>query len=152
LVGRVNTIWGKPIDVPIPLYKNPENLTGFDSNARGILSNNGDLFLAQKSSVSHDDILKTLYEKNLVSRGAAFNYSTELPEDFVAVQRAGGSNGFGQSSAYDEFPVYYEQIFDEANAKQPFKFNNSMSEQLDPNNLISYTPDGYDAGIVNEKS
>jgi len=153
LVGYVDTVWGRPLQVPIPIYKNPRSLKYFNNSIRGILLSNGDIYLAQTNSAMHDDMLKMLSEKGLVSRGAALNYSIEYPEEFVAIQRAGNLNKFAQSMAYDKFPIYYETMFDEANKKQPFEFSHfQVNEQLDPNNMISYAPDGYDRGIVNEKS
>jgi small-conductance mechanosensitive channel len=58
----------------------------------------------------------------LISYAATFDYGEKLPEEFIAVVRNSKTNMFGQSTAYDEIPVYYRQIFDEANTKLPYKF------------------------------
>jgi hypothetical protein len=153
VIGYANKQWDKPINPPVPIYKNPMSLEGFGREARGIIFNNGDFYLAQTTQPAHETILKLLSELGVVSYATTFNYFSEYPEEFIAVMRAFDSNTFTQSTAYDDFPIYYQAIFDMANEKYPFKFHNmEMSEQLDPNNMISYHPDGYDAGIVNEKT
>lgn len=152
VVGYIDKQWDRPINPPVPIYKNPMSLEGFGREARGIIFSNGDFYLAQTTQPAHETILKLLSELGVVSYATTFNYFSEYPEEFVAVMRAFDSNSFVQSTAYDDFPIYYQAIFDMANEKYPFKFHNlEMSEQLDPNNMISYHPDGYDAGIVNEK-
>lgn len=149
-IGYVTTMWGKKIDSPIPVYKNPKSLDGFERYCRGILLNNGDLYLANSDKAMHDDILKMLAGIGLIPLGKTYNYSTEYPEEFVAVQK-NFDNSFTQSMAYDDFPVYYAQMFDDANRKHPYKFAKvQIDEQLDPNWLTSYMPDGYEHNILDE--
>lgn len=121
LVGYVDKQWQNPI-TPIPVYKNPKTLDGFTKEARGILLNTGDLYLAQSYNALHDNILKLLADKGIVKLGATYGYEQNYPAAFVAVQRAFTTTTFGQSMAYDEFPPHYQEIFDIANQKQPFKF------------------------------
>jgi hypothetical protein len=122
LVGYVNKRADKPLNPPVPVYKNPKTLDGFTHDTRGILMSNGDLYLAQSYNALHDNILDLLAEKNIVSYASKFGYADNYPSNFVAVMRAGGSKTFGQSSAYDEFPMEYEEIFNNGEAKQPYGF------------------------------
>ena len=143
---------------PIPIYKNPKDITGFGMNARGVLLPNGDLYLASSASALHDFILSMLGEKGIIPYGKAYDYNLNYPEEFIAVQRMGLDNKFTESSAYGEFPEYYQQMFDNANKVQPFKFeylpyDDSLDEiesPLDPNLQISYFPQGYDAALLYE--
>ena len=122
LIGYVDKQFNRPIYPVVPVYKNPGNLGGFYHDTRGILLSNGDLYLAQNYNAVHDNILDLLAEHGIVSYAAKFGYSKNYPDDFVAVVRAGNSNTFGQSSAYDDFPDYYEEIFNTGNRKQPVNF------------------------------
>jgi len=121
LVGYVDKQWQNTI-APIPVYKNPKTLDGFTKETRGILLNSGDLYLAQSYNALHDNLLKLLADKGIVKLAATYSYEQNYPIDFVAVQRAFTTTTFAQSMAYDEFPPYYQEIFDIANQKQPFKF------------------------------
>jgi len=122
LIGYVDSVAGKKLSKPIPVYENPKNLDGFDSMVRAILTKNLNFYVAQNYNVLHDDILKLLSKQGLISYAATFDYGEKLPEEFIAVVRNSKTNMFGQSTAYDEIPVYYRQIFDEANTKLPYKF------------------------------
>jgi hypothetical protein len=121
-VGFVTTQWGKPIEKPIPLYKNPTTLNGFENFARGVLLADGNIYLATSGNALHDDILKVLGELGVVPYGKTYNYATAMPEEFVAVQRVGNTTKFAQSSAYDEFPEYYQEIFNNGNKTHSYKF------------------------------
>ena len=154
IVGYVDKSSSGKLKQPIPIYLNPPNLNGFGSNARGILVNDGNFYLTP-STILHDFILETLVEKGIIPYGKSYDYANEYPEEFIAVIRMGNANKFGQSSAYNEFPEYYQEIFDLANKKQPFEFVNQpymdeMESPLDPNFQISYFPQGYDAGLLYE--
>jgi hypothetical protein len=122
LVGYVDKQFDKPINKPIPVYKNPKSLEGFTSDTRGILLRTGDLYLAQSYNALHDNILDLLSEKNIVPYGAKYGYAENFPKEFVAVVRAGNTKTFGQSSAYDYFPNHYIEIFDTGEEKQPYGF------------------------------
>jgi len=124
LVGYVNKQAEKPLNPPVPVYKNPKTLDGFTHDTRGILMNTGDLYLAQSYNALHDNMLDLLAEKGIVSSASKFGYATNYPGNFVAVMRAGGSRTFGQSSAYDDFPNEYIEIFENGEEKQPYGFKN----------------------------
>ena len=158
LVGYVTKEWSRQLQIPIPIFKNPRSLTGAEAGARGVLMANGDFYLTAKANAMHDNILAALGEKGIIPIAKAYEYYKNLPEEFVAVLRIGNMNVFGQSSAYDQFPEYYQEIFNVGEQKQPYKFraipiDNSVDEiesPLDPNYQITYFPQGYDAGLLYE--
>ena len=47
LVGYVKKQGNRPLTPPVPVYKNPKNLEGFSEDTRGVLLNDGDLYLAK---------------------------------------------------------------------------------------------------------
>lgn len=122
LIGYVTKLVNMPLKKPFSVYKNPKNLNGFENDARGVLLNIGDFYLATSRSALHDNMLDLLTEKGIIPYQSKFEYSTKYPEQFIAVQRALGSTTFAQSAAYDDFPQYYEEIFNMANKKQPYHF------------------------------
>jgi hypothetical protein len=122
LIGYVTKRYNEPIPA-VPVYKNPKNLQGFLNNTRGIILANSDFYIATSPEALHDDMLTLLTEHGIIPYGSKFDYGDKLPEEFVAVQRAGNTNIFGASDAYFIFPNYYITIFDNANQKQPFEFN-----------------------------
>jgi hypothetical protein len=163
LIGYVDKSWTQPLKTPIPVYKNPKNLNGFGTEARGILLNNADFYLSISASAMHDNILDMLAEKGILPLGKTHYYATMYPVEFVAVQRNFNTNSFSQSSAYDEFPPYYEEIFRLASQKHPYQFKAfnineveeivkafDLSEVIDPNNIQSNIPAGHDAKILYE--
>jgi hypothetical protein len=157
LIGYVTKQWGAKLNEPIPVYKNPSRLIGFAANARGVLLEDGTFFLAPTPSAMHDNILDMLAEKGIVPMGRIHEYFNFYPDEFIAVQRFGTTDMFNQSSAYDRFPEYYQQIFDNANRRQPYEFKeiqddnvNEIESPLDPNFQISNIPQGYDGNILNE--
>lgn len=143
----------------VPLFKNPQNLRGYDDSVRGVILNNGEFYLAMNRGLLHEDILEFLSKRGIVPYAKTYHYWKDFPEEFVAVVRLGNSNNFYQSTAYEGFPPYYQQMFDEATQKYPFTFKvmgfedvDEFDEQLDPNWMISYMPDGYKHNILDEKS
>jgi hypothetical protein len=158
LVGYVTKEWTRQLQIPIPIFKNPKSLTGAEAGARGVLMANGDFYLTPKANAMHDNILATLGEKGIIPIAKAYEYYKNLPEEFVAVQRIGNMNVFGQSGAYFQFPEYYQEIFKIGEQKQPYRFRaipsddnvNEIESPLDPNYQISSFPQGYDAGLLYE--
>jgi hypothetical protein len=158
LVSYVTKEWSRQLPVPIPIFLNPRSLTGAEAGARGVLLGNGDFYVTPKANAMHDNILAALGELGVIPIAKAYHYYDNYPEEFVAVERIFNTNTFGQSSAYDEFPEFYQEIFNIGNENQPFHFKpvpidgniNEIESPLDPNFQISYFPQGYDAGIVNE--
>lgn len=122
LFGHITRQEDAALKTAIPVYKNPRNLNGFAKDARGVIMNNGDFYLGQTSNSVHDNLLRLLTKKGIIPPGIIAHYSVQYPEEFVAVTRNFGENGFSQSSAYEKFPPYYQGIFNIANKKQPFEF------------------------------
>jgi len=122
LIGFVTKQWEELLKQPVSVYKNPKTLNGFLNNTRGILLNNGDLYLAQSYNALHNNILELLTEKRIIPLKSTHNYAHNFPKEFVAVTLAGDSTIFGQSSSYDYFPQHYINIFKTGNEKQPFNF------------------------------
>jgi hypothetical protein len=146
-------------DNQYPVYKNPKSLEGFAGNTRGILMANGDLYLSKTFYALHKAILNLLSVHNIVPFAAQYNYDLEYPQEFVAIERVGFSDMFSQSEAYEEFPNYYYEIFDNGSAKQPYTFKyleddnlNELESPLDPNynGVMSNIPPGYVHGILDE--
>jgi hypothetical protein len=123
LVGFVNKSASRILPKPVSIYKNPRNLIGIDSSVRAILTNNVDLYIAQKSNLLHEDMFELLIKIGAFPYQAQFEYGTKLPEAFIAVVRAGESPSFGQSTAYDSIPIYYRTLIDEANNKFRGKYS-----------------------------
>ena len=123
LVGFLDKSWSEKLKNPIPVYKNPRDLSSFGVNARGVLLENGDFFLGQTQEAMHWNILQLLVKLGYLSPSISLaSYGDKLPEEFITVIRVGNSNYFSQSGAYDEFPIYYDVMFDEANKKHTYKF------------------------------
>ena len=124
-IGNITYSWDRKLKEPIPLYKNPRNLNGFTKETRGILLQNGDVYLAAHTDALHDNILILLSSKGIVSKAATFEWYRNFPEEFVAIQQLGNTNIFTSSVSYDGFPktpdVYIEH-FDNANNKHSYKF------------------------------
>jgi hypothetical protein len=163
LIGYVDRQYTQKLPAPIPVYKNPETLEGFSNGCRGVLLENGDFYCATSVSAMHDNILDLLGNKGIIPIANAHLYWKNLPEEFVAVQRYGETDQFTQSVAYDseetglEFPEYYLEIFRIANSRQPYDFKyvaddnlNEVQSPLDPNNMASNIPQGYEHKILDE--
>lgn len=123
LVGFLDKAWTQKLNNPIPVYKNPKNLNNFDINVRGVLLQNGDLFLGGTAEAMHWNILQLLLKLGYLDRNVSIvSYSTTMPEEFITVVRLGKSNNFSDGGSYNEFPIYYETMFDDANKLHSYKF------------------------------
>jgi hypothetical protein len=122
LIGYISNQFGRQLPQPIPVYKNPKTLEGFKSECRGVLLANGEFYCSTSSQTVHDYILQLLSEKGIVPYAKIYDYRLNYPEEFVCVQRVALTERFAQSTAYDDVPEYYNQIFDIANKTQPFTF------------------------------
>jgi len=158
VVGYVTTDWGRrPLEVPIPIYKNPRTLEGIGKMTRGVLLNNGDFYVAKTYYAAHEIILEVLADKQIIPYQSQHDYQREFPNEYVAVQRNANTNTFVQSDAYREFPDKYLQIFNNANRVHPYKFQalkivDEIESPLDPNGMISNIPKGYDPNILYESN
>jgi len=120
LIGYIDKAWSTSLKEPVAVYKNPKNLNGYENYTKAILVQNGDIYVGQNGNALHLNILWLLGSEGIIPQSAiSNNYGQRLPEEFITVVRTGGENQFVQSTAYDEFPIYYEVMFDEANKKHP---------------------------------
>jgi len=123
VAGYVSKDWsGRPLENPIPIYKNPKSLTGIDRHTRGIVVKNGDFYIAKDYRAAHNRIIEKLADLGIIPQGYENDYMYDYPSDFVAVQRFEDTDRFAQSDAYRMFPEYYTQIFAKANTMHPYKF------------------------------
>lgn len=121
LIGYLDKAWSSKLHKPIPVYKNPKNLRGFENYVKGILVENGDIYISLTNEGLHFNIIELLGKKNIIPNSSVVhNYGQQMPEQYITIIRKG--NGFTQSTAYDEFPYYYEAMFDLANQTQPYRF------------------------------
>jgi len=164
LVGYIYKDNFKILKEPIAIYKNPKSLKNFGNDTRAILTDKIDLYVATSYEALHIFILGLLVDKNILSYGSTLNYMEEMPEEFIALRRAGNTNTFGQGRYISNlegytvrFPKYYYMMFEHANNKFPFEFKiyDNLSEIIDPNTMIGNIPnqhlDGmpdYDGGIL----
>lgn len=123
LIGYVIKAWTTELKEPIGIYKNPKNLRGYDKNARAILTDAGDIYVGTDEKAFHYNMLELLAKKNIIpSSSVVLNYGQQMPEEYITVLREGLTNTFVQSTAYDEFPIYYEEMFEYARQRQVFNF------------------------------
>jgi hypothetical protein len=120
LIGYLDKQWSQPLPQKVPVYKNPDTLTGFEPYVRGILTHNGDIYVALTEKGLHLNLIQLLGQLGILPQSAiSNNYGQQLPEEFITLIRTANMNQFVQSTAYDEFPLYYQVMFDEANKKHP---------------------------------
>ena len=125
LIGFLDKSWETKLDNPIPVYKNPISLDSFDHSARGVLLENGDFFLGKSSEAMHLNILQLLVKLGYLGSNVPLTgYEQKKPKEYVAVGRIGRSDIFKESGVFDEFPEYYQVMFDNANKKHKYKFRN----------------------------
>ncbi len=137
---------------PPMVFKNPKSLKEFPIDARGILLSNGDFYLMMDNIALHDELLKFLQEKNVISSSVSKNYPKDYPDEYIAVDRDRYNNIFLPSYLYDSFPKAYERIFKLANLKNSaYKFYKSkpksyrdVDEQMDMNRAFSFQPRDLD--------
>jgi hypothetical protein len=120
VIGYLDKAWSQKLDKPIPVYKNPSTLAGFDNYTRAVLVQNGDVYVSLTENGLHLNLIQLLGHLGIIPQSAVVsNYGQQLPEEFITLIRTANMNQFVQSTAYDEFPIYYQVMFDEANKKHP---------------------------------
>jgi len=113
------------------LYKNPKNLKNIGESARGVIDNDGNLFIENYSEAIHHDIIKILIARGYL-KGYEFkkNWNKFLPSEigFLTVQRYKNTNniaiGHSNKLIYDDygFKQYYQDFNDfmnKAKSKNP---------------------------------
>ncbi len=118
----------KDFDQDWLLVKNPSNLDGYGANVRGIILASGDFYLESGSETIHNDILKILYEKNILKVLPRKDWTSKLPEEtgFLTMQRFRDSTeiriGESNKLIYDDddrnkLEQYYMKFINAAKAK-----------------------------------
>ena len=140
------------------LYKNPNTLTYSTAKARGVITEDGDLYLESVSGKKiHHDILKILYDKGILKNAPDKSWGRKSPTDsgFLTVQRyqnskyiaIGESNRFiYNESDYDNNINDYNIFLNKAKIKNPnIGFENKLvgtkSVKIDPSsdNMMNET-------------
>jgi len=112
------------------ILKNPQSLTGFGASVRGIIMDNGDLYLESHAKKIHNDILKILTEIGVFTQMPQINWGMRIPQEsgFLTVQRYKNSPyiAIGESNRiiykidnYDKLKKYYDEYIDKAKIKMP---------------------------------
>lgn len=120
------------------LLKNPKNINDLGNSVRGVILENGDLYVESYSKVIHNDILKILSQKGVLNSIHKKNWTAKLPTEtgFLTVQRYKNSPyiAIGESnrllydeSSYEKSKEIYDEFIDNARHKMPqIKFINKL--------------------------
>jgi hypothetical protein len=129
LIGYLYYQWSDKLPQPVPIIKNPTSLINFDSNCRGILTHEGDVYMSTSIEGFHDNILKLLYDKKILNTNyESTDYYKNYPEEFIAVSRVGTTNNIQIHDIYNFYnydenvPLFYQELMDYANTKSNLIF------------------------------
>jgi len=102
LVGILtkSMITNKDFTVPINVYKNPKTLKNFGIGVRGVITKNGDLYLADNANAIHYDITELLEEKNIIPKDTARGWEDMRIVNFITVQRVAKFNVIAIGESY----------------------------------------------------
>jgi len=109
----------------LEIIKNPQSLKEFAKNVRGVIVFSGDLFIELHTGAIHNDIIKILQDKNIISKDVKKNWGNILPiePNFITVQRNKDSNiiAIGESNRilyikdnYEKYIKYYIPYLEKA--------------------------------------
>jgi hypothetical protein len=112
------------------IIKNPKNIGDLGKSVRGVITENGDLYIESYSRGIHNDILKILGEKGILPSVPKKNWTKFLPQQtgFLTVQRYKDSPyiAIGESNKllynekdYNERIDYYREFLNRARSKMP---------------------------------
>lgn len=113
------------------LLKNPSSLEYIGDDARGVIMPNGDLYIESYGGLKiHNDILKILAQKGVLSSVPKKNWTRKLPQEsgFLTVQRYNNSPyiAIGESNRllydeedYNENIDHYRRFINAAKSKNP---------------------------------
>lgn len=138
-IGYVTQSLGKDVNPPIPIFKNPNDLTNFPPYVRGIITRNGDLYLTGRNTftvenesalikkytfhVYHADIIEVLKDKKILGIGMGFDYFEASEDmDLLAIQRKKDLNilAIAESVSYDRSGYkYFVPFLKGAKSKNP---------------------------------
>jgi len=138
---KIDTDYKKDINI----IKNPKSLNNIAPSVRGLIDREGNLFVEEKNSVVHDNLINGLYKIGILKR-IPLDWYSSLPTEFVTVQRYGKTNKFllGESNetmipdsrrntydkslnlqswnklpTRDEAAPFYQKFLDKAKIKNP---------------------------------
>lgn len=129
------------------VIKNPTSLEMIDSNVRGIIDKNGNIYLlVKRNSVTHTILIMFLVNEGIIQN--VEDWHIQLPTEFVTITRKGNTNTFylGESnetmytdemrkylSNKDKLPPYdittkeFQLFLDKAKLKNPkYNFKNEL--------------------------
>lgn len=114
---------GGKYEPPVAIYRNPKSLMNFPLVARGILTANGDVYVALTTEGLHYDMLQLLSSNGVLPQNSVtLDYGKQMPNEYIAVLRF-GKNRFVQSTSYSDFPPEYDEMFNLANkTRSPLSF------------------------------
>ena len=111
------------------IIKNPENLNNFGDNIRGVIDTEGNLYIEQRSTVIHQDIIEQLRELGLLKMSYMYSIGEILPSEYITVQRFNKTNKIliGESNhqmrlynrLYDKAVPVFQKFMDAAKHKNP---------------------------------
>lgn len=112
------------------IIKNPKNIIDLGKSVRGVIIENGDLYIESYSRGIHNDILKILGEKGILDSVPKKNWTKKFPEEtgFLTVQRYKDSPyiAIGESNKllynekdYKKNIEHYRPILNRARSKMP---------------------------------
>jgi len=87
----------------VPIYKNPKSLDGFDKGVRGIVTENGDLYLAfSQEGPIHQTIINALKSVGVITgkTGGWEDVDNFNEFDFITIQRVWGKEKFAIGESY----------------------------------------------------
>ena len=113
------------------LIKNPSSLENIGSSARGVILQNGDLYIESFGGEKiHHDIFKYLYQLGIIKESPKKYWSNRLPQDVgvLTVQRYMNTSdiAIGESNRliydkedYNQYIKYYDVFLEKARKKNP---------------------------------
>lgn len=109
----------------VKIFLNPLSLHKFQTRCRGVVMDNGDLYLANTPNLTHYNIIDFLSEKKILADNMKQWYYRIVPTNFVAVVRNYSLDEFFESESYYHNPEIFqriEQIFNELNKNNRYTF------------------------------
>lgn len=120
------------------LIKNPKSIDLTSEGSRGVITANGDLYMENKSTKIHHDLLKILFAKGILKGEFSKRWSKQLPSEtgFLTVQRFKATDhiAIGESNRiiynkedFDNYFEIYKDFMDRARKVNP---NLSFQDKL----------------------
>jgi hypothetical protein len=104
------------------VLKNPKNLNNIGSWVRGIVIDNGDLYIEQEPITIHDRILKILNDLNIVKYTNYMDWVQNKnidKENFISVQRDSNTNTIKLGESHHSKKIKAEPFLEKTRIKNP---------------------------------